>query len=106
MPLGEILMAKSLLDDKQLEKATERQKVVGGLLGDNLIALGFISRDKLEEILQEAPPTPKTIRETGLDAQFLLNIVLKAMYVAGHQTIPEISSHTKLGRLIIDELLR
>ena len=106
MPLGEILMAKSLLDDKQLEKATERQKVVGGLLGDNLIALGFISRDKLEEILQEAPPTPKTIRETGLDAQFLLNIVLKAMYVAGHQTIPEISSHTKLGRLIIDELLQ
>ena len=39
MPLGEILMAKNLLDEQQLEKATERQKVVGGLLGDNLVAL-------------------------------------------------------------------
>jgi predicted ATPase with chaperone activity len=28
------------------------------------------------------------------------------MYVAGHQTIPEISDHTKLGRLIIEELLQ
>ena len=70
------------------------------------MALGFISREKLEEILGEAPPIPKTIAETGLDAQFLLNIVLKAMYVAGHQTIPEISNHTKLGRLIIEELLQ
>jgi predicted ATPase with chaperone activity len=106
MPLGEILMAKNLLDEQQLEKATERQKVVGGLLGDNLVALGFIAREKLEEILQEAPPIPKTIGETGLDAQFLLNIVLKSMYVAGHQTIPDISNHTKLGRFIIEELLQ
>jgi predicted ATPase with chaperone activity len=106
MALGEILMGKNLLDEKQLEKAAQRQKVVGGLLGDNLVALGFISREKLEEILQEAPPTPKSVEETGLDAQFLLNLILKSMYVAGHQTVPEISDHTKLGRLIIEELLQ
>ncbi len=106
MPLGEILLAKSLLDEKQLEKAAERQKVVGGLLGDNLVALGFISREKLEEVLQEVPPTPKNIRETDLDSQFLLNLLLKAMYVAGLQTIPEISDHMKLGRLIVEELLQ
>lgn len=106
MALGDILLAKNLLDETQLEQAANRQKMVGGLLGENLVALGFISREKLEEVLREAPPTPKSIKETGLDSQFLLSLLLRAMYVVGFQTIPEISDYVKLGRGIVEELLQ
>ena len=106
MPLGEILLAKNLLDEAQIESALERQKVTGGLLGDNLVALGFITRENLEAILQEPPAAPSSIQKTGLDSQFLLNLVLKSIYVSGFQTVPEISNQLKLSRGIVETLLQ
>jgi predicted ATPase with chaperone activity len=106
MALGEILLAKNLLDEKQVQSALERQKAAGGLLGDNLVALGFISRENLEAILQEPPAAPTIASKTGLDTQFLLNLVLKSIYVSGFQTVPEISSQLKLSRGIVEALLQ
>ena len=106
MPLGEILLAEDLINEEQIESALERQKVAGGLLGDNLVALGFITREKLEAILQEPPAAPNSIRKTGLDTQFLVNLVLKSAYVSGFQTVPEISNQIKLSRGIVEALLQ
>src|SRR4029453_14737263 len=105
MAIGELLLAKSLIKEDQLKKVLHQQKIAGGRIGDNLIALGYITREKLEAILQEPPPVPKAIEETGLETNFLLNSVLRIMYISALQTIPEISEQIKLTRGVIESLL-
>ncbi|HXF75185.1 MAG TPA: ATPase [Methylomirabilota bacterium] len=105
MAIGELLLAKGIITEGQLKRVLEQQKIAGGRLGDNLIALGFISREDLEAILQEPPAVAKTIADTGLDGNFLLNCLLRTMYVSALQTIPEISEQIKLTRGVVEELL-
>jgi len=105
MAIGELLLAKNVIDKEQLQKVLQQQKIAGGRLGDNLVALGYITRGDLESILQEPPPLAKTVEQTGLDDNFLLNCLLRTMYISALQTIPEISQQIKLTRGVIEELL-
>ena len=83
----------------------QQQKIAGGRLGDNLVALGYITRADLEAILQEPPPVAKSVDQTGMDTNFLLNCLLRTMYISALQTIPEISEQIKLTRWVVEELL-
>ena len=105
MAIGELLLAKGIITAEQLGKVVSQQKIAGGRLGDNLVALGYISRDNLEAILQEPPPVAKTPAETGLDTNFLLNCLLRTMYISQLQTIPELSEQIKLTRPVVEDLL-
>ncbi|MEX0804203.1 MAG: ATPase [Candidatus Binatia bacterium] len=105
MAIGELLRAKGIITSEQLEKVLHQQKIAGGRLGDNLVALKYISRENLEAILQEPPHIPKTAAETELDGNFLLNCLLRTMYVSALQTIPELSEQIKLTRGVVEELL-
>jgi hypothetical protein len=105
MAIGELLLAKNVINEAQLERVLHQQKIAGGRIGDNLIALGYITRENLEAILQEPPVVPKTGEETGLDSNFLLNSVLRIMYVSALQTIPELSEQLKLTRGVVESLL-
>jgi predicted ATPase with chaperone activity len=105
MAIGELLLAKNVIDEEQLQKVLQQQKIAGGRLGDNLVALGYITRGDLESILQEPPPLAKTVEQTGLDDNFLLNCLLRTMYISALQTIPELSQQMKLTRGVIEELL-
>ena len=105
MAIGELLLAKNVIDKEQLQKVLQQQKIAGGRLGDNLVALGYITQKDLESILQEPPPLAKTVEQTGLDDNFLLNCLLRTMYISALQTIPELSQQIKLTRGVIEELL-
>ena len=105
MAIGELLKAKGIINDQQLEKVLRQQKIAGGRLGDNLVALGYISRENLDSILHEPPPIPKTSEQTGLESNLLLNCLLRTMYVSALQTIPELSEQIKLTRGVVEELL-
>src|ERR1044071_1376494 len=105
MAIGVLLLAKGIISEEQLKAVLKQQKIAGGRLGDNLVALGFISRGDLEAILQEPPPVAKNIEDTGLDGNFLLNCLLRTMYVSALQTIPELSEEIKLTRWVVEELL-
>jgi len=105
MAIGELLLAKGIISEDQLKTVLKQQKIAGGRLGDNLVALGFISRGDLEAILQEPPPVAKNIEDTGLDGNFLLNCLLRTLYVSALQTIPDISEEIKLTRWVVEELL-
>ena len=48
MAIGELLLAKGILTEEQLKAVLQQQKIAGGRLGDNLVALGFLSRGDLE----------------------------------------------------------
>src|SRR5215470_4330329 len=105
MALGELLLAKKVITEAQLERVLGQQKIAGGRFGDNMVALGYISREDLEAILQEPPPVPTNLKETGLDGNFLLNLLLRLMYITGLQTIPELAEQIKLVRGIVESLL-
>lgn len=105
MAIGELLLEKGIITAEQLARVVHQQKIAGGRLGDNLVALGFITRSDLEAILQEPPRVPRSPAETGLDMNFLLNCVLRTMYISQLQTIPEISEEIKLTRPIVEDLL-
>ncbi|HJX09828.1 MAG TPA: ATPase [Candidatus Binatia bacterium] len=105
MAIGELLLAKNVIDEAQLKKVLHQQKIAGGRLSDNLVALGYITRDDLDAILQEPPPLAKTVAETGLEGNFLLNCLLRTMYISALQTIPELSDQIKLTRGVIEQLL-
>lgn len=105
MAIGELLRDRGIITDDQLQTVLRQQKIAGGRLGDNLISLGYISRESLDGILHEPPPIPKTSIETGLESNFLLNCLLRTMYVSALQTIPEVSEHIKLTRAVVEELL-
>src|SRR5712692_9037005 len=104
MALGELLLAKNVITEPQLERVLRQQKIAGGRFGDKDVALGYVTREKLEGILQE-PPVPTTIQETGLESNFVLNLLLRLMYISGIQTIPELSEHIKLTRRVVESLL-
>jgi DNA-binding PadR family transcriptional regulator len=105
MAIGELLLAKNIIDEAQLKKVLDQQKIAGGRLSDNLVTLGYITRDDLDAILQEPPPLAKTVAETGLEGNFLLNCLLRTMYTSALQTIPELSEQIKLTRGVIEQLL-
>ena len=105
MVVGELLLAKGIISAEQLDQVVRQQKIAGGRLGDNLVALGYISRENLEAVLQEPPAVAKSAAETGLDANFLLNCLLRTMYVSQLQTIPELAEQMKLTRAVVEELL-
>ncbi|HWO40291.1 MAG TPA: ATPase [Candidatus Eisenbacteria bacterium] len=105
MPLGELLLAKEVITREQLDRVLQQQKIAGGRLGDNLVALGYVTREKLDAILQEPPAIPKTVADTGLELNFLTNLLLRIIYVSGLQTIPELSDQIKLTRAVVEELL-
>jgi predicted ATPase with chaperone activity len=105
MAVGELLVEKGIIDAQQLDRVLGQQKIAGGRLGDNLVALGYISRENLEAVLQEPPAVAKSAAETGLDTNFLLNCLLRTMYISQLQTIPELSEQIKLTRAVVEELL-
>ncbi|MET0583533.1 MAG: hypothetical protein ABW099_01540, partial [Candidatus Binatia bacterium] len=105
MAIGELLLAKGIITEEQLKAVLQQQKIAGGRLGDNLVALGFLSRGDLEALLQEPPPVAKNVTDTGLDGNFLLNCLLRTMYISALQTIPELSEQIKLTRWVVEELL-
>jgi hypothetical protein len=105
MALGELLREKGIITQEQLDRVLHQQKIAGGRLGDNLVALGYLTREDLEAVISEPPRVPKTVDETGLEANFLLNCLLRTMYISALQTIPELSEQVMLTRGVIDELL-
>ena len=45
--LGEVLLERRVIDRKQLEKALEQQKKSGGMIGQVLIKLGFVTEEEV-----------------------------------------------------------
>jgi hypothetical protein len=104
MSLGDLLMGRNLLTDEQLDEAVERFKMAGGTLADSVVALGFLGREELDEILREPPLAPDTVESTGLDRQFLLNYMMRLLSVFGVETIPDASEQAKLPTGVVQEL--
>jgi len=105
VPIGDILVAQGLVTPEDIAQALERQRGGGGLLGENLIAMGKLAPAELEAVLHSTPMAPRSLEDTGLALTDLLNLLTKTMYSSGVETPSMISNLLKLPPLAIQQLL-
>lgn len=103
--LGESLLEKQYITEAQLNKALERQRIHGGRLGHNLIALGFIVEEQLDSIFQRVPPIPRELADTGLELDFIVDLTLKHAMPLGDFRLPQIAALVKLPNGIVEMAL-
>jgi hypothetical protein len=105
--IGDVLVAHGLVAPEDVASALERQRIEGGRLGENLIALGRLKPADLDMVLRGAPPAPRSIVETGLDPSLLLSLAVKAMYSGSAETPSQLVDILKLPprtlQLVVEE---
>jgi hypothetical protein len=70
------MLNEKLVTKQQLLKATNRQRLHGGRLAQNLVALGYITEDQLDTFFRRTPPAPEDIQGTGLELQFIADLAM------------------------------
>ena len=103
--LGQKLVRANMITEEQLQSALEWQKLHGGKLGRNLIALGFLSHRELRVFLKKHPDAPETLEDTGLELSFLTDLVLKHVLFRGGFNITNVAASVKLPRSIVNAAL-
>ena len=104
-PLGEKLLAERVVNQEQIQEALGRQRLHGGRLGQNLVALGYIDATQLDEFFQRVPPTPKTVEETGLNLDFIADLALKHLVGMGEFRLQDLVIRLGLSSAILDEAI-
>ena len=97
MSLGGLLVGMGLVTLPDLNEALERQRVEGGRLGENLIALGFLTAEQLMSVIRATPPIPSALSDTGIPPRSLLNLMLKFMHLEACETVPELAGPATPG---------
>ena len=105
MSLGGLLVGRGLVTRADIDAALERQRLEGGRLGDNLIALGLLTAEQLLSVIHSAPPVPTAISETGISQRNLLNLLLKFMHLEACETVTELAGRMKLTHRVVQQLL-
>lgn len=105
MRLGEILVGGGFVGVRDVEAAIARQKIEGGRLGENLIALDLLRPDDLSKVLAATPAPPATVADTGIHPRNLLNLLLKLMHLESLETVPELSERMRLPSRVVQEVV-
>ena len=105
MLLGELLIQDNIVGEEDIELALQRQRRVGGTIGENLIALGRLRPDQLEQVFRRQPMAPATIEATGLSSSFLVNLMLKCVHLYSLETPAQIAQEMRLRVSIVNELI-
>jgi len=99
------MLNEQIVTKQQLREAASRQRLHGGRLGQNLVALGYISEDQLGTFFKRTPPAPETVEETGLNLQFIADLALKHIMSMGEFRLGDLSSSMGLSAAILDEVI-
>lgn len=100
--LGQKLVKEKVVTESQLHKALERQRLNGGRLGYNLVALGFTTPEYLDTFFKRYPGAPTTVEETGLELSFIADLIIKHILFMGEFTLRDLSENVKLPISILD----
>ncbi len=104
--LGDLLVRARLVTEDDVARALDRGVEYGGRLGDNLVALGVLSREVLDAFLHRIPAEPADIRATGIDETDLLGLLMKLIYTGRLETLRQFTDAIKLPYHIVMELVR
>ncbi|PLX75368.1 MAG: ATPase [Desulfuromonas sp.] len=107
--LGEKMLEYDTVSKEQLREALARQRLHGGRLGHNLVALGYISEDQLDSFFKRTPPALESVAESGLNLDFIADLALKHLVFMGEFRLGDLALRLGLPTSILDdaiELLR
>jgi hypothetical protein len=107
--LGEKLLEEKVVTENELKEALERQRLHGGRLGYNLLALGYITPEELHTFFSPHPELAKSVEDTGLDLSFIADLVLKHILHMGEFRLSDVVESIKLPSPVVDpaiEVLR
>ncbi|WP_164155627.1 ATP-binding protein [Sandarakinorhabdus rubra] len=105
MRIGELLLAAGLVSEADIARAVDRQHEEGGRLGPNLVAVGAISEEALAKFCDGVPIEPGTIQETGLPETFLVDLMLKLIFVGPAESVADLAAALRLSPGVVTDLL-
>lgn len=103
--LGQKLLKEKVVTKKKLQKAIERQRLHGGRLGNNLVALGYITTEELNTFFRRKPKAPMSIKDTGLELSFIKDLIMKHILFMGEFSLMELSDRVKLPMQVLDDAI-
>lgn len=107
--ISQRMLKNQAVTKEQFREGAERQRLHGGRLAENLLALGYITEEQLDDFFLRTPPAPEEVDETGLDLDFIADLVLKHAAGMGQFRLSNMSRRIGLSTNILDhaiELLR
>jgi hypothetical protein len=105
MRIGELLVAAGVVSDADIARAIDRQMAEGGRLGPNLVAIGAIAEADLDRFCEGVPVEPGTLAETGLPENFLIDLLLKLLFIGPAETVADLAGAMRLSPRLVDDLL-
>jgi DNA polymerase III delta prime subunit len=105
MRFGDLLVRDKLVTQEQIAEALKRQSLMGGRLGEHLVAIGAITDARLEAFLHRMPMEPPDVASTGLDESELLALLMKLIYSRRLKNLREYVEAIKLPHHVVVELV-
>ena len=106
MRLGDLLVRARKVTEEQVAKALERQGEFGGRLGDNLVVVGAITKQELEDFIHRIPPEPASLAATGLEEADLLGLLMKLIYTGRLESNRQFVNAIKLPYMLVMDLVQ
>jgi hypothetical protein len=103
--LGEKMLEDQIVTRQQLREALGRQRLHGGRLGQNLVALGYLFEDQVGSFFHRTPPTPGTLADTGLTLEFVADLALKHILHMGEFQLADLAARLGLPATLLDEMI-
>jgi hypothetical protein len=100
-----LLIRAKLVTEEDVARALERLTDRGGRLGDNLVAIGAITQEKLNAFLHRIPVEPADIAATGIDETDLLGLLMKLIYTGRLESTRQFVDAIKLPYHIVTDLV-
>ena len=105
--IGKQLVDAQVVTEQQLQEALALQREAGGRLGDNLVKLNYMRHGAFEQFVETAPPPPRSIAESGIGEEFLVDLCMKHLYYGGVLAGYELANRMRLPfQAIVQPLLR
>lgn len=96
---------KKTLSAGSLKKALDRQRMFGGKIGSNLLALGLLEKEQLSDFFSFFPKVPKTIEETSVEPDFISDLILKHALILKSFTLPKMAHQVRLPQAVVKQSL-
>ena len=105
MNLAQRLLKAEMLTPEQLAPALYRQKKNRGFLAKHLLDLKLLEPEVLDSFIYSYPPIPKTLEETGLTQNLLIQLLLKHAYFRDTFSIREMVRDLRIGAQMVETLI-
>ena len=100
------MIRSKLVTEDDVARALKHQAVHGSRLGENLVAIGAVTREALESFLHRIPAEPGDIAATGIGDTELMGLLLKLIYSGRLESVRQFVDAIKLPYHIVIELVR